>query len=450
MNRAGDRVLVHSQQPESLGTFTGEASMYQYNSTSLEWEQLGSVVPGKQATEYWGTSCDINAAGDIFVCGAGLNDSSGLVNAGVVRVYTFDDATQDWVLLGSAIRNSRDGSRFGSYVDINDAGDRVTVGARLAGTNDAGEISSYSFDGLTWSQMGSGAFGAPGENMGRNGAMNGDGDIVATSGDVGAGMVRAYAFDGPTPSSVPTVPPTATPTAVPTAVPTVAPSAVPTAVPSAAPSAATPTAVPSAALSALPTATPTAVPSAAPSVATPSVTPTTAPSVGVTVPGTAGTSMDSTYVPPAPEGDNRDGEGLCALLHATNIHNVDNRWTCKADIPNTPPCGDEQHAPWPGLTCSPAGRIEKLSWGFTDYFVMGHIPAEIRLLDRVKQLDFHHQLLKGPIQEELGNLPELELLDLSVNLFTGRLPASFRLLKDRGVEIRVRGNQLDKYHDYHP
>jgi len=141
-----------------------------------------------------------------------------------------------------------------------------------------------------------------------------------------------------------------------------------------------------------------------------------------------------------------DGVALCGLIHSTNMHSVANDWTCKGSVPHTPPCGDMQHPPWRGVKCDPdTGRVKEVSWGFTDYFVQGHIDASIRHLTEVIILDFHHQMLKGPIEPELGNLPKLQFLDLSVNLFTGKLPHTFRSLKDRDVVFKLRGNELDNH-----
>jgi len=283
------------------------------------------------------------------------------------------------------------------------------------------------------------------------------------------------------PSAMPTAAQTVAPSAMPTAAQTVAPSAMPTAAQTAAPTAAqtsTPTAtVPTAAQTVAPTSTQTAMETS--SELPPNCYILENPqwlgdgycdkegpyntaecewdrgdccestcNDGISNCGIAGFDCKDPNIAAAPV--HNDGTALCGLVHSTNMHNVANDWTCKGAVPNTPPCGDMQHPPWSGVKCDPeTGRVKEVSWQFTDYFVQGHIDSSIRHLTEVTYLDFHHQLLKGPIEPELGNLPKLHYLDLSVNQFTGKLPKTFRNLKDRGADFRVRGNDLDNHQKHH-
>jgi len=306
-----------------------------------------------------------------------------------------------------------------------------------------------------------------------------------------------FTYDFVLPTAAPTAMPTVVPTAVPTANPTTAPTAIPTVVPTAVPTA-TPTATHTAPPSAVPTVSPTAVPTFV-ATAPPSASPTNStdeagdgpttlagyPNCNVSNPPWVGdgycdhqgdyNSLECGYDggdccaatcqsgpstcgehgyhcddPNAqPVWGNMDGAALCGLVHSTNMHNVANDWTCKGAVPSTPPCGSTEYPAWRGIKCSPDGRVMEVSWQFTDYFVQGHIDASIRHLTEVIILDFHHQMLKGPIEPELGNLPKLQFLDLSVNLFTGKLPNTFRHLKERGVEFKLRGNLLEN-HRHHP
>jgi len=314
---------------------------------------------------------------------------------------------------------------------------------------------------------------------------------------VGA-QIPEFTFVQPTvaPTAAPTTAPTVAPTAVPTAAPTASPTAAPTAVPTV-----VPTAVPTAAQTMSPTAVSTMTQSMAPTAAQVDVesftstcdcsacpvftaalcgagTGACAAEYGLPNPvcqpgatdftcvisedescdngescasncGLFGCSESHyTCIPNTPSEEHMDGAALCGLVHSTNMHNVANDWTCKGAVPNTPPCGNMEHPPWRGIKCSPDGRVKEVSWQFTDYFVQGHIDSSIRHLTEVVFLDFHHQLLKGPIEAELGNLPKLQYLDLSVNMFTGKLPHTFHQLKEHNVEFKVRGNQLDN-HKHH-
>ena len=88
---------------------------------------------------------------------------------------------------------------------MNAAGDRVAIGAYQNDGNgtDAGHVRIYSWDGTSWSQLGSDIDGeAAGDNFGFSVSMNAAGDRVAIGGHENdgaasrAGHARVYAYNG--------------------------------------------------------------------------------------------------------------------------------------------------------------------------------------------------------------------------------------------------------------
>ena len=71
-----------------------------YALSSGSWSQMGSDIDAEGAGDYMGWSLSMNAAGDRVAIGAYLNDGNG-TDAGHVRIYSWDGTS--WSQLGSDI-----------------------------------------------------------------------------------------------------------------------------------------------------------------------------------------------------------------------------------------------------------------------------------------------------------------------------------------------------------
>jgi hypothetical protein len=87
---------------------------------------MGSDIDGETAGDNSGYSVSMNAAGDRVAVGAYLNDGNG-ADSGHVRVYGWNGS--DWVQIVADINGKANGDYFGWSVSLNDAGDRVAIGA---------------------------------------------------------------------------------------------------------------------------------------------------------------------------------------------------------------------------------------------------------------------------------------------------------------------------------
>ena len=158
--------------------------------------QLGNDIDSEAAGDYSGTSVSISSDGTRVAIGAILNDSSNGSNSGHVRVYDWNSGTSLWTQVGQDIDGEAADDQFGHSVSISSDGTRVAIGAILNdGSNgsNSGHVRVFALavfaDGSTaWFQVGSDIDGeAAGDESGWSVSMSSDGTRVA---------IGAYSNDG--------------------------------------------------------------------------------------------------------------------------------------------------------------------------------------------------------------------------------------------------------------
>ena len=208
-----------------------------YRHSGNEWVQIGSDIVGDAAKDRSGASLDISANGNIIMIGAMFNDSC----RGQVRVYEYDEKTNDWNQLGQDINgeagevvNERVGDLSGKSVSMSSDGLTIAIGAPNNQKNEdyyyTGHVRIYSFQRQQWVQILNDIDGSTdGDTLGYSVSLSGNGHQLAIgvpgNADVNAraGQVRVYKADLPV-----TLSPTKSPTHAPTASPTKSPSYSPT------------------------------------------------------------------------------------------------------------------------------------------------------------------------------------------------------------------------------
>ena len=134
MNASGDRIAFRD-------SVTGVRIFQLVGST---WTQMGSNIVGEVN---FGQNCKLNAAGD-RVAISDLTDDGGGTDSGCVRLYQWDGS--GWIQLGLDIRGEAANDQSGLGLNINGAGDRVVIGARLndGGGTDSGHVRVFEIQSI--------------------------------------------------------------------------------------------------------------------------------------------------------------------------------------------------------------------------------------------------------------------------------------------------------------
>ncbi len=137
LNLAGDRLLVSSYfRPTDDGQrLSGEVSVYQFDDAAQEWLMMGNedTLRGTEYYDLYGDGADINALGDRIAIGVTNHEfDEEIDNTGKVMVFEYSEAIEDWEQIGSDIYGEDQWDGLGSAVSINAKGDRVVIGASRA------------------------------------------------------------------------------------------------------------------------------------------------------------------------------------------------------------------------------------------------------------------------------------------------------------------------------
>lgn len=165
--------------------------------------QLGNDIEGLTNGEESGSSVSMSANGSIVAIGSPLNDNSA-DNAGLVRVFEFNSNTQMWEQLGNDIFGEAADDKFGHAVSLSDDGHILAIGAPFNGTNSEGHVRVYTYNMNTnsWDQLGSDINGASsGDQSGYSVSLSSDGAVLAVGSpfyNIDRGRVNVYSFNSNT------------------------------------------------------------------------------------------------------------------------------------------------------------------------------------------------------------------------------------------------------------
>jgi hypothetical protein len=182
------------------GTGSGHVRVYQYNSSTSSWDQIGNDIDGEAANDLSGYSVSISSDGSIVAIGARLNGSSGHV-----RVYQYNSSTSFWDQIGNDIDGEAANDLSGSSVSISSDGGIVAIGAPN-NRGRSGHVRVYQYNSSTssWDQIGNDIDGeAPNDQSGSSVSISSDGSIVAIGAfgnNNGRGHVRIYQYNTSTSS----------------------------------------------------------------------------------------------------------------------------------------------------------------------------------------------------------------------------------------------------------
>ena len=134
------------------------------------WGILGAPINGVASLDHLGASVSISGDGKIVATGAINNDDNG-PSSGHVKILTYSDDTNTWDQLGSVIIGAAAYDFFGQSVSLSDDGTTVAVGAPKNDDNGStsGHVKIYRYfiQTDTWNQLGDAIVGvARGDEFG--------------------------------------------------------------------------------------------------------------------------------------------------------------------------------------------------------------------------------------------------------------------------------------------
>ncbi|PQJ37874.1 hypothetical protein BTO00_22585 [Vibrio campbellii] len=187
---ANGSVLVFAQVNNPTGYYTGRVRIYQFINGSWDYQ---TQYTGASSGSYFGYSSAVSSNGDVIAVGAMKQD-----NTGYVYVYRYNGT--NWALEQS-FRHANYGTHdyLGVGVSINEAGDRIAVGARQedGATNsitNQGAVFVFDYDGSSWSETQAlrASDAAAGDGFGFQTQLSADGrKLVVSSLDVDT----VYSYD---------------------------------------------------------------------------------------------------------------------------------------------------------------------------------------------------------------------------------------------------------------
>ena len=178
-----------------LLTNIGATYIYDYNTTTQKWTQVGNPIIGETAGDLSGWNIMLNDSGSRVVIGA---PNAGSTDHGHVRAYEYISGT--WTKLGTDIDGVATNDRTGTSVAINSSGSRIAIGTPY-NNGEVGNVKVYEYVSNSWSQIGVTIVGpTSSDRFGWSLSLDGTGNklIIGApqAGDDSGGRAYVYAYNG--------------------------------------------------------------------------------------------------------------------------------------------------------------------------------------------------------------------------------------------------------------
>ena len=198
----GNRVAIGAPGNDGAGDFAGHVRVFDWNSATTAWTQVGVDIDGEPGSPGFGSSyggsVSMSADGSRVAVGAetvGAADGSG---PGRVGVYGWDGGA--WAQIAGYIEGEAEGS-FGRSVALSANGHRVAGGAPVYPSvfgNVSGYAAVFESNGTppAWTPVGPSFVGEEFDSKGTSVSLSADGNRFAVSSAAGeGGRVQVYDWD---------------------------------------------------------------------------------------------------------------------------------------------------------------------------------------------------------------------------------------------------------------
>ena len=117
------------------GNVGGYVNLYQWNSSTTSWVQLGDSLESTGATtNKYGWTVSLNSEGNVIAIGT--------ESAGYVNIYQYDIDNDEWDILDSTLTES--GNGYGYSLQLDATGSKLVIGAHSDNSNGTTRIYEYS------------------------------------------------------------------------------------------------------------------------------------------------------------------------------------------------------------------------------------------------------------------------------------------------------------------
>ena len=140
----GSVLAIGAIYNDGNGSGSGHTRVYQWDSASSSWNQLGSDIDGEAASDSSGFSVSLSSDGSVLAIGAPYNGGNGTYS-GHTRIYQWDSASSSWNQLGSDIDGEAADNYSGWSVSLSSDGSVLAIGASWSDGNgsDSGHTRIY-------------------------------------------------------------------------------------------------------------------------------------------------------------------------------------------------------------------------------------------------------------------------------------------------------------------
>jgi len=142
LDGTGTLLAIGAPGSDAAGSNSGTTRVYNYDSSTTSWVQLGTDIHGLSVNEASGTAVAFSRDGSTLAVGALNGDAYGQIDSGTVRLLRYDDSK--WKLLTGTLAGELAGEKFGGAIALSSTGSNVLAAAPSWSSN-RGRVRSIGF-----------------------------------------------------------------------------------------------------------------------------------------------------------------------------------------------------------------------------------------------------------------------------------------------------------------